>query len=463
MSAILGVLRKSSSSVKEEDSLRSSKGCSPAAEISTEDDPPSTNVGSPSTKSKNGRSDGGMFAKLKGLLGWQSLEVTENENNSKLEDTFNKDQKQSLWQMASGLIGTDPVSLISLPVWLFEPTTFLTRMAEPMYFAPQFFDKVANETDPILRLAHIAAFNMGVLCFTQRTWKPFNPVLGETFEFVTDKATFVAEQVCHHPPISAGETRSVKGDWICHQEVHVKTKLWGNYVEIYPIGNTHLYCPKTGDHYYWNQPNVCVHNIIVGGIWYDYYGTVEITNEQGNGEKARLVFHRSGMFSGRGTYRKVTGEITDGEGRVRMLLKGNWNKQFTVTPVAEDGTKGEEYTLWTKDKDLVGNDGNKWKIPYFAQELLKVDPSIEKVLPTTDSRLRADLHALGLGDTETASREKSTIEKHQRAARSERQKRGIEWQPKYFQKKGDGVMSCSWQYIEGTYWEERQRRSELQH
>jgi hypothetical protein len=207
-------------------------------------------------KHKHTRShDSGMFAKLKGLLGWQTLEVAENDNNSSLQDnSFSKDQKQSLWQMASGLIGTDPVSLISLPVWVFEPTTFLTRMAEPMFFAPQFFDKVANETDPILRLAHIAAFNLGVLCFTQRTWKPFNPVLGETFEFVNEQASFVAEQVSHHPPISAGETRSAKGDWICHQEVHVKTKLWGNYVEIYPIGNTHLYCPKTGDHYYWNQP-----------------------------------------------------------------------------------------------------------------------------------------------------------------------------------------------------------------
>jgi hypothetical protein len=34
--------------------------------------------------------------------------------------------------------------------------------------------------------------------------KPFNPLLGETFEFVKPgKYKFFAEQVSHHPPITA--------------------------------------------------------------------------------------------------------------------------------------------------------------------------------------------------------------------------------------------------------------------
>lgn len=33
--------------------------------------------------------------------------------------------------------------------------------------------------------------------------KPFNPLLGETFEFVTENYKFIAEQVEHHPPITA--------------------------------------------------------------------------------------------------------------------------------------------------------------------------------------------------------------------------------------------------------------------
>ena len=33
--------------------------------------------------------------------------------------------------------------------------------------------------------------------------KPFNPLLGETFEFTTDHFRYISEQVSHHPPISA--------------------------------------------------------------------------------------------------------------------------------------------------------------------------------------------------------------------------------------------------------------------
>lgn len=33
--------------------------------------------------------------------------------------------------------------------------------------------------------------------------KYFNPVLGETYEFIRPEYEFIAEQVSHHPPISA--------------------------------------------------------------------------------------------------------------------------------------------------------------------------------------------------------------------------------------------------------------------
>ena len=36
-----------------------------------------------------------------------------------------------------------------------------------------------------------------------RKLKPFNPILGETYEYVTEEFTYISEQVCHHPPVSA--------------------------------------------------------------------------------------------------------------------------------------------------------------------------------------------------------------------------------------------------------------------
>jgi len=37
----------------------------------------------------------------------------------------------------------------------------------------------------------------------KRTVKPFNPLLGETYELVTPNMRFFSEQVSHHPPIMA--------------------------------------------------------------------------------------------------------------------------------------------------------------------------------------------------------------------------------------------------------------------
>lgn len=49
-------------------------------------------------------------------------------------------------------------------------------------------------------------FTMGPFPGNERTWKPFNPILGETFELSMDNGLkFIAEQVSHvqaEPPAS---------------------------------------------------------------------------------------------------------------------------------------------------------------------------------------------------------------------------------------------------------------------
>jgi hypothetical protein len=50
----------------------------------------------------------------------------------------------------------------------------------------------------ILQIAHF-------IIMRHRLKKPFNPILGETYEYVCDKYRFFGEQVSHHPPVSAFE------------------------------------------------------------------------------------------------------------------------------------------------------------------------------------------------------------------------------------------------------------------
>ena len=59
----------------------------------------------------------------------------------------------------------------------------------------------SNEAS-LLRIMLVAAFAMSNYSSTVgRTGKPFNPILGETFEVVNDEKQYryVSEQVCHHP------------------------------------------------------------------------------------------------------------------------------------------------------------------------------------------------------------------------------------------------------------------------
>ena len=62
-------------------------------------------------------------------------------------------------------------------------------------------DLAVADEDPIRRLALVSIYSMTTLSQIERnTSKPFNPLLGETFEFVTDSYEYIAEQVSHHPP-----------------------------------------------------------------------------------------------------------------------------------------------------------------------------------------------------------------------------------------------------------------------
>ena len=46
-----------------------------------------------------------------------------------------------------------------------------------------------------------------------RTVKPFNPLLGETYELDLPTFHYFSEQVSHHPPISATHATGKNGDY----------------------------------------------------------------------------------------------------------------------------------------------------------------------------------------------------------------------------------------------------------
>jgi hypothetical protein len=86
-------------------------------------------------------------------------------------------------------------------VFFNEPTSLLQRFCEDFEYHT-LLDVANSRENSLERLQFVAAFAMSNYSSTiGRCSKPFNPLLGETFEFVSIDGGFryLAEQVSHHP------------------------------------------------------------------------------------------------------------------------------------------------------------------------------------------------------------------------------------------------------------------------
>lgn len=121
-------------------------------------------------------------------------------------------------------------------------------------------------------LQTVAAFAVSAVASQwERTGKPFNPLLGETYELIrydpphthTETYSFstylliyfpfspllyreeqgfrlISEQVSHHPPVSAFHAESLAGDFTFHGSIYPKLRFWGKSVEAEPKGTITL-------------------------------------------------------------------------------------------------------------------------------------------------------------------------------------------------------------------------------
>ncbi|VEL34553.1 unnamed protein product [Protopolystoma xenopodis] len=90
-----------------------------------------------------------------------------------------------------------------------EPLSFLQRVTEDLEYSCC-LDKACQlgNADPVLELAWVATFSISSYASTaHRTCKPFNPLLGETYECDRSLDPYgwrsLAEQVSHHSINSA--------------------------------------------------------------------------------------------------------------------------------------------------------------------------------------------------------------------------------------------------------------------
>ncbi|KAM6319510.1 oxysterol-binding protein-related protein 2 isoform 3-T5 [Podargus strigoides] len=314
----------------------------------------------------------------------------------------------SVWSILKKCIGLE-LSKITMPIVFNEPLSFLQRITEYMEHI-YLINKACSHADPLERMQAVAAFAVSAVASQwERTGKPFNPLLGETYEL----------------------TR--------HNEA-----------------------------YTWTNPTCCVHNVIIGKLWLEQYGMVEIVNHS-TGDKCVLNFKPCGLF-GKELHR-VEGYIQDKNRKKLCVIYGKWTECLWCTdPTMYETYKknekrgGEQKKLKPSEDDIKSeNDeaddmpevqdtvqfipGSKllWRIncrppnssqmynfTSFAVSLNELEEGMEALLAPTDCRLRPDIRNMENGNMDVASKEKERLEEKQRAARKERAKDEVEWHTRWF-------------------------------
>lgn len=185
--------------------------------------------------------------------------------------------KISIWKILKDSVGKD-LSKLAVPVYFNEPISMLQKVSEVLEYE-NLLMKAVKEQDPARRLVYVTAFGIANYhCTVGRVNKPFNPILGETFEFVREgKFKYISEQVSHHPPISAGFASNEHYDmWM---NTSMKSQFWGKSMEVKPLGLIHTVLKGfNGEHYTIERPSSYAQNIIFGNMYIEHVGTLTVRN-----------------------------------------------------------------------------------------------------------------------------------------------------------------------------------------
>ncbi|VFR00992.1 unnamed protein product [Cuscuta campestris] len=379
---------------------------------------------------------------------------------NKLPDPLEEEKGASLWSMIKDNIGKD-LTKVCLPVYFNEPLSSLQKCFEDFeysYLLDQAYEsgKVGNSFMRMLKVAAFAA--SGYASTDERQCKPFNPLLGETYEAdYQDKGIrFISEKVSHHPMILAFHCEG-RG-WKIWADCNLKSKFWGRSIQLDPLGVLTLEFDD-GEVFKWRKVTTSIYNLILGKVYCDHYGTMSI---QGNRNySCKLKFKERSLID-RNPH-QVHG-VVENNGKPAATLFGKWDQSIHYCQkdcsVKEKRSvpMSDSHLLWKRNKPPKCK--SKYNFTHFAITLNELTPGLKEKLPPTDSRLRPDQRFLENGQYELANSEKLRLEQRQRQA-VKMQESG--WEPKWFSKASDGYrrekqhfvvqFHCSHSVVTNTYLE----------
>ena len=350
----------------------------------------------------------------------------------------------NIWKIFKGAVGKD-LNRFGVPVFFNEPLSSLQKFCEPFQYA-YLLNSAAKESNPFIRLAKSATFCIGQFVINNgRVAKFFNPLLYETYEYVDNEQNFryMAEQVSHHPAISAYYAEGEGWNIYANTNAILKFRITGK-LDVKALGRTYITYTDYDDVIAFTKPDVVLRNIIIGTIDIDVEGKFQVTNEMGDICEVDMIPSTSGQKG------NLKGEIKDIDGNIKFLLEGNWQDSIYIV----NKETGEKINIW---KIIPSKGKEDFYFQPYTFDLNNLTEEMKNVIPPTDSRFRPDQRLMEYQDIDKAGDEKHRLEEEQRARAKKYKEEGFIPRPLYFDETYDDLTGELIYKYKGNYWEMRNK------
>ncbi|XP_054295490.2 oxysterol-binding protein-related protein 5 [Pongo pygmaeus] len=336
-------------------------------------------------------------------------------------ETVSEENKSLMWTLLKQLRPGMDLSRVVLPTFVLEPRSFLNKLSDYFYHV-DLLSRAAVEEDAYSRMKLVLRWYLsGFYKKPKGIKKPYNPILGETFRCCwfhpqTDSRTFyIAEQVSHHPPVSAFHVSNRKDGFCISGSITAKSRFYGNSLSALLDGKATLTFLNRAEDYTLTMPYAHCKGILYGTMTMELGGKVTIECAKNNFQ-AELEFKLKPFFGGSTSINQISGKITSGE-EVLASLSGHWDRDVFIK---EEGS-GSTALFWTPSGEVRRQRLRQHTVPLEEQMELESERLWQHVT-----------RAISKGDQHRATQEKFALEEAQRRRARERQENLMPWKPQLF-------------------------------
>ncbi|XP_070063042.1 oxysterol-binding protein-related protein 8 isoform X8 [Drosophila virilis] len=319
-----------------------------------------------------------------------------------------EENKSLIWCIVKQVRPGMDLSKVVLPTFILEPRSFLDKLSDSYYHA-DLLSRAVHEDDAFTRMKIIVQWYLsGFYKKPKGLKKPYNPILGETFRCYWEhpngsRTYYIAEQVSHHPPVSAFYVTNREDGFSITCSILAKSKFYGNSTSAVLEGTATMTLLPRGEIYTATTPYAHCKGILMGTLSMELGGKINIECEN-TGYKTELEFKLKPFLGGADATNVVVGKIKLGK-ETLATIQGHWDKECRL----KDLKTGEEILLFKADADMRSKRLTRYLVP------------MEKQLPTESERLwRLVSEAIAREDQVAATEEKTVLEESQRASAKER-------------------------------------------